>query len=105
MGRSEYERSLWWFFFLHSFIQDLIEKYPELYDEPDGDISQHQINFGRKWGDYSSVVQLAGDDLLKLDEVTQQPLEQCLLYLAYLSDKQLTEKLLHKEMLAKYKTK
>ena len=34
---------------------------------------------------------LCGEDILKLDEVVQQPLEKCLLYLAYLNDKALLE--------------
>jgi hypothetical protein len=95
--------SLWLFFFLHSFVQGLSERYPELFEEPGGNITQHQVNFGRKWGSYSTVVQLAGEDILKFDEVTQRPLEECLLYLAYQSDKSLMENLIHKENLNKYK--
>jgi hypothetical protein len=34
---------------------------------------------------------LAKDDILKIDEAVQQPLEKCLLYLAYLNDKALLE--------------
>jgi hypothetical protein len=33
----------------------------------------------------------------------KQPLEKCLLYLAYLSDKAVTEELVHKEMIKKMK--
>ena len=103
MGRSWHGCALWGFFFLLSFIQSLAVRYPELYEEPDGDVSQHQINFGKKWGEYSTVAQLAGENILKFDKVVKKPLEECLLYLAYLSDKQLTEKLLHKESMQKYK--
>lgn len=34
---------------------------------------------------------LANNDILKIDEAVQQPLEKCLLYLAYLNDKALLE--------------
>jgi hypothetical protein len=34
---------------------------------------------------------LCGEDILKIDEVVQQPLEKCLLYLSYLNDKALLE--------------
>jgi hypothetical protein len=46
-------------------------------------------------------MQLADDDILKIDEVVLQPLEKCLLYLAYKSDKATTETLVHKEIMAK----
>ena len=95
--------SFWWFFFLHSFVQGLAQRYPELYEEPSGDISQHQINFGRKWGEYSSVAQLSGEEFLNINKVIKKPLEECLMFLAYLSDKQLTEKLLHNESMMKFK--
>ena len=103
MVGSEYGFSLWLFFFLHSFVQGLSQRYPELFEEPDGDITQHQVNFGRKWGSYSTVVQLAGEDILRFDEITRKPLEECLLYLAYQSDKALMERLVHKEQMNKYK--
>jgi len=44
-------------------------------------------------------VELAGGDLLKIDEVTLQPLEKCLLLLAYRADKGLLESLLQKEII------
>lgn len=43
---------------------------------------------------------LAREDITKIDEVVQQPLEKCLLYLAYLNDKALVE---NKEMEAAMK--
>jgi hypothetical protein len=95
--------SLWLFFFLHSFIQGLSERYPELFEEG-GDVTQHQINFGRKWGSYSTIVQLAEGDILKFNKVTEKPLEECLLYLAYLSDKATMEHLMHRENMNKYKS-
>lgn len=48
---------------------------------------------------------IAGEEFLRFDEVTERPLSECLLYLSYLSDKALMEKLTHKENMAKYKSK
>jgi hypothetical protein len=44
---------------------------------------------------------LAGGNLLKIDEVVKEPLEKCLLYLAYEADKIQLEELLHKNALKK----
>lgn len=46
-------------------------------------------------------MQLCGEDILRIDEVTNQPLSKCLLYLSYKADKSLLEELLHKESLKK----
>jgi hypothetical protein len=91
------------FFFLQSFIQGLIPRYPELFEGESGDSTQHQINFGRKWGGYLSIATIAGEDLLKFPEVIQKPLEECLLFLSYLNDKQLVQNLVHKEAMSKIK--
>lgn len=90
-------------FFFQRFVSGLIEKYPEIFDEGlGGDISQHQINFAKKWKSYGSIVQLAEGNILLFDEVVKQPLEKCLLYLCYISDKATVEERVHKEMLKKY---
>lgn len=90
-------------FFFQKFIEGLSERYPEIFDGFGGDTTQHQINFGKKWKSYSSIIQLAGDDILRIDEVVTQPLEKCLLFLAYQADKVQLENLMHKEMLKKMK--
>ena len=82
--------------FFYQFANGLTELYPELY-EPDGTSTQHQINFGKKWKGYSSIIELANGDIQKVNEVTELPLEQCLLFLAYKSDKVLLESMMHKE--------
>jgi hypothetical protein len=46
-------------------------------------------------------MELAKDNLLKIDSVIEEPLEKCLMYLAYKSDKVVMEDLLHKEALKK----
>ena len=103
MVRNQYGFSLLGFFLLSRFISGLSDRYPELFEEQGGDITQHQINFGKKWGAYSTIVQLAKEDITRFDEITNLPLEKCLLYLAYQSDKALTEHLVHKENLKKIK--
>jgi hypothetical protein len=45
---------------------------------------------------------LAEGNILLFDEVVKQPLEKCLLYLCYISDKATVEERVHKEMLKKY---
>jgi hypothetical protein len=88
------------FVFFSKFVNGLTEFYPEIYDAG-GDSSQHQINFGKKWGAYSAIIELSGGDLLKIDEVVKQPLEKCLLYLAFKADKNQLETLLHRESMKK----
>jgi hypothetical protein len=44
---------------------------------------------------------LAGGSLLKIDEVVKEPLEKCLLFLAYEADKMQVEELLHKHAMKK----
>jgi hypothetical protein len=90
-------------FFFKKFIEGLIERDPEIFDGIDGNTTQHQINFGRKWKSYTSIVQLANEDILRIDEVVKEPLEKCLLYLAYQADKVQLEELVHKEMMKKMK--
>jgi len=83
-------------FFFVRFFNGLTERYPELF-EGDGSSSQHAANFAKKWAAYSTINELANGDILKFEEVTLQPLEKCLLHLAYKADKQQLENLLHKE--------
>jgi hypothetical protein len=73
------------------------------FEGPSGDSTQHQINFGRKWGAYQTIISLANEDLLKIDLVVEEPLEKCLLFLAYQSDRNQLENLLHKEAMKKIK--
>lgn len=101
MVRCEYGFPFRLFFFLQSFIQGLKPRYPELFEEGDGDTTQHQVNFGKKWGGYQSVALIAGENLLNFDTVLKKPLEECLLFLAFLNDKQTLQNLMHKQAMAK----
>jgi hypothetical protein len=86
--------------FFCKFVNGLTEFYPEIYDA-DGIASQHQVNFGRKWGAYQPIIELANGDILKINEVVEEPLEKCLLYLSYKADKNHLEFLMHNEAMAK----
>ena len=84
--------------FFYQFVNGLGELYPELY-EGGGEVSIFSSNFAKKWGNYQSIIELSGGDITKFGEVVTYPLEMCLLYLAYKSDKGLLETMLHKESL------
>jgi hypothetical protein len=94
--RCYYGYSLWCLVFFYSFTKGLVERYPEIY-EGSGTPTQHQVNFGRKWKAYTTIYELAGGDIKKIDEVTLEPLEKCLLFLSFKADKQLLEEMMHKE--------
>lgn len=105
MGRVRNGFPLWWFFFLLSFIRGLTELYPEIYGEPDGNVSQYDINFAKKWKGYATVARIAEEDILKFDDVLNKPTSECLLFLCYLQDKSLVETMRHKETMKKYDKK
>ena len=88
------------FVFFCVFINGLTEKYPELFDG-EGYDSRHQLNFGTKWKSYPTIYELAKGDITKYDIVVKEELEKCLLYLAYIADKNLLDKMLHDEAMAK----
>jgi len=90
------------FVFFCQFVNGLVERYPELYDG-DGTSSQHQVNFGKKWSAYSTLIELASGDITKIDLVTKEPLEKCLLYLSYKADRNYLETLMHKEAMKGFK--
>jgi len=91
----------WLTVFFYQFVKGLIEKYPEIFESEGGTSSQHQINFGKKWGPYQSLITLSGGELLKIDDIVKQPLEKCLLFLSYHSDYNLLQSMIHKESLKK----
>lgn len=88
--------SLWCTLFFCSFVNRLVEFYPEIYDG-DGVTSQYQANFGKKWRGYAAIHELANGDITKYKEIINTPLEECLLYLCYKSDKNMMETMMHKE--------
>lgn len=100
MVRCTYAYTLWSTFFFIQFINGLTERYSEIFDEG-GSSSPIQANFGKKWGSYITIVELANGDVTRFDSISQEPLEKVLLYLCYKADKGLVEQTLHKESLAK----
>lgn len=87
--------------FFYQFSSTIGEKYPELFEGYGNAPSQHQYNFGKKYGAYTSIIQLAQGDIRYIDAVTEEPLEKVLLFLAYHVDKQIMEELLHNEAMSK----
>jgi len=83
--------------FFSTFATGITERYPEIFEGGDGTSSQHQINFGKKWRAYATIIELANGDIQQIDEVVKEPLEKCLLFLAYKADKTTLEGLMHKE--------
>lgn len=102
MVKCNYGCALWLFVFFSTFATGLNERYPEIFEEG-GVSSKHQYNFGRKWRSYSTIFELAQGDIEKIDKVVLEPLEKCLLFLAYKADKNQLETLLHKETLKSMK--
>lgn len=98
MVRCPYGCTLWSTFFFIKFTDRLTGFYPELF-EGGGVSSQHQANFSKKWSNYATIIELAEGDILKIDKVVEEPLEKCLLYLAYKADKAQLETLVHNEMI------
>ena len=46
-------------------------------------------------------MELAGGNILEMDKIVEEPLEKCLLFLAYRADKSQLEGLLHREAIKK----
>ena len=88
--------------FFYQFANGLNVRFPEIFDGQ-GTSSQHQFNFGKKWGSYATIFDLAEGNIERFDSVVLQPLEKCLLFLAYKADKNQMETLLHKEALKSIK--
>lgn len=86
--------------FFYQYIKRLTTIYPEIFDGGAGNSTSVQINHGKKWRGYSSIVELANGDILKFDDIIEQPLEKCLLYLAYKADTALVQELLHKQIMS-----
>jgi len=95
--RCSYEYPLGSILFFSSFASSLTERYPELFEGAEGTSSQHQINFAKKWRAYATIIELANGQLDQIDEVVKEPLEKCLLFLAYRADKNTLEEMLHRE--------
>jgi len=74
-------------FFLQ-FRQRIIESYDSLFGEQSGgtEYSSSAV-FGQKWGWYNSIYAIAQGNLIRFDEVTKLPLNQCLTYLTFEKEK------------------
>jgi len=48
-------------------------------------------DFTERWGWYSLILTLAGEDILKMNDITKLPIKQIFTHLAYSMDKKGTE--------------
>lgn len=76
------------------FNKRIAARYPELFnqdDQEDEESDRFLIDpvklFGKKWGSYGELFALAQGDIRRFEEIVGLPLQQCLMYLAYLKDK------------------
>ena len=104
MVRTRYGDTLGSAVFFCSFTNGLVERYPELF-EGGGSPSQHEINFSKKWRAYAAIIELADGKLKEIDEVVNEPLEKCLLFLSYRADRNQLESMLHKEAIKSISSK
>ena len=70
--------------------------------EPDPDVMPDPTSVARNW--YKIIVDLANDDVLKLDDITELPLIKALNFMALRKEKQLEENMRIMEQNAKLKT-
>jgi hypothetical protein len=83
--------------FFYQFIKRLSTLYPEIFEEGGmGNPSIIEINHGKKWRGYASIVELANGDITKFNEIADEPLEKCLLYLSYKSDTRVVQDQVHR---------
>ena len=83
-----FECGIWLTCFFLSFKERIIETYPELFGESNGDQGLTKAEgFSKKWGWYSSLYGLAEGNILRFDEITKQKLHRCLQQLAFEKDK------------------
>ena len=74
-------------FFFAEFRDRLIKKYDELFGQKSNESLDRVSNFGRKWGWYQSIYQLAGGDITRFENITELKVHKCFMMLAYMKDK------------------
>lgn len=77
-----------WFFL--DFRERLFEKYAGVFGGGTGSDKQQQ--FSKRWGWYSILMSICGDDVLKIDEATEININKTFTYLSYLKDKERVSK-------------
>ena len=92
--------------FFFAFTEILAELYPDLYNRDDQDDPKESnfdssSNFGRKWGLYSTIAAIAGNDPTRFDAVTRLTVHECLTFLSYKRDLTILEANQHKMYLKK----
>lgn len=69
---------------IHNDFNPLFEEVEQ--EEKEKGIKTDEESFGDKWGWYSIIYKLTGGEFLKMEEVIQRPLTECLTWLAFTKD-------------------
>ena len=75
--------------FIYRSYKKLFEIEDDELEDTEVDSSFDPLQVARNW--YKIIISLANDDLLRIDEVTEQPLKKALNFMAYQKEKQLEE--------------
>ena len=78
-------------FFFFAYARDLNERFSNLFEETET-LSGIEKTFSERYGALHSIYSLAEFDILRIDAVTQVPIEQFYLMLSYKKDKAEVEK-------------
>jgi hypothetical protein len=81
--------------FFYSFAARIADEFSDVF-EGEGDPRGIKAQFGKRWGWFAVVHQLAQGDVLHVEAVTGSPLKQCLMWLSYEVDKMKVDAALQK---------
>ena len=84
------------------FNERISKLYPELFGEQ-RDTTSVAGGFSRKWGSVEELYTLAQGDIRRFDEITKLRLHLCLMYLAFVKEKNETENRVIQSQMKKYK--
>ena len=82
--------------FFFEFVERTSDKYPEIFNGSGTSEGKQASDFWFKWGWYATIVELASNDLLKINEVLEMQANEMLLFLAHKLDRAKLEASLRK---------
>ena len=78
------------------FIERTTEEYPEVFKSGGTSEGESASDYWFKWGWYATIVELASNDILKIDSVLETEVKEMLMFLAHKLDKAKLEESLRK---------
>ena len=78
--------SVFFFEFRSGIHTDFNPLFEETKEEEDKPFKTDEESFGNKWGWYAIIYKLTGGEFLKMEEVIQRPLTECLTWLSFQKD-------------------